>query len=76
MPVLARAAAVADQYGCTGVTGGAGHQSDHSTRILAVRKLRKANRIRYEIAVRHFGRGDAIINVETEIDQSEAAACV
>ena len=61
------------QYCRTGITGGTGHQPDHTTRILTVRKLGQTNRIRDEITVRHLRRGNRIVKVETKINQRQPA---
>lgn len=64
------------QHGSTRIPRRTSHQTNHSTRILAIRKRRKTNRIRHKIAIRHLGKRNSIIDIETEIDQRDPSASI
>ena len=64
------------QHGSTRIPRRTSHQTNHPTRILAIRKRRKTNRIRHKIAIRHLGKRNSIIDIETEIDQRDPSASI
>lgn len=64
------------QHGSTRIPRRTSHQTNHSTRILAIRKRRKTNRIRHKIAIRHLGKRNSIIDIETEIHQRDPSASI